>query len=75
MSNRHHHHDSASVRSQEKKYRHIAWMRKAKRWLKKGLIIVAIILALAVVLSYVFITKEKEPDNLEIPEKGFHGIF
>ena len=62
----HHHHDSASVRSQERKYQRIAWMRKAKRWLRKSLIIIIILLAIAVILSYIFITKPSEPQDIEV---------
>lgn len=70
-----HYHTSKSQRSQEKKLRHIALMRSSKRWLKRLLIVIAALLVLAVALSYVLITKEKEPNQLEVPEKGFHGIF
>lgn len=62
----HHHHGSSSLRSQEQKYRHIVWMRKAKRWLRKGMIVVIIILAIAVILSYIFITKPSEPQDIEV---------
>ena len=62
----HHHHGSASLRSQEQKYRRIAWMRKAKRWLWKGMIIIIILLAIAVLLSYVFISKPSEPKDIEV---------
>ena len=61
-----HHHGSSSLRSQEQKYRRIAWMRKAKRWLRKGMIVVIIILAIAVLLSYIFISKPSEPDDIEV---------
>ena len=62
----HHYHDSASVRSQERKYQRIAWMRKAKRWLRKSLIVIIILLIIAVILSYIFITKPSEPQDIEI---------
>lgn len=71
----HHHHGRFSHNSQEKKFRHIQVMRHSKRWLKRLLAVVAVLLALAVALSYVLINKEKEPGQLEVPEKGFHGIF
>jgi regulatory protein YycI of two-component signal transduction system YycFG len=54
------------VRSQERKYQRIAWMRKAKRWLRKSLIIIIILLAIAVILSYIFITKPSEPQDIEV---------
>jgi hypothetical protein len=60
------HHRRASQRSQEKKYQRIAWMRKAKRWLKKSMIIIIVLLALAVLLSYIFITKPSEPQDIEV---------
>lgn len=41
-------------------------MRKAKRWLRKGMIVVIIILAIAVLLSYIFISKPSEPDDIEV---------
>jgi len=41
-------------------------MRKAKRWLKKSMIIIIVLLALAVLLSYIFITKEPEPQDIEV---------
>lgn len=66
MSHHHHSHTRASVRSQERKYQRIAWMRKAKRWLKKSMIVIIILLALAVLLSYIFITKEPEPQDIEV---------
>ena len=66
MSHHHHSHTRTSVRSQERKYRHIAWMRKAKRWLKKSMIVIIILLAIAVILSYVFITKPSEPQDIEV---------
>lgn len=62
----HHHHGNSSRRSQEKKYQHIEWMRKAKRWLKKSMIAIIILLVIAVILSYIFITKEPEPQDIEI---------
>lgn len=61
-----HHHSRVSQRSQERKYQRIAWMRKAKRWLKKSMIIIIVLLALAVLLSYIFITKEPEPQDIEV---------
>ena len=66
---------SNSKRSQEKTFHRIDQIRKGKRLLKKLLIVVAVILALAVALSYVFITKESGPDNLKVPDKGTHSIF
>ena len=62
----HYHHHSASVRSLERKYQRIAWMRKAKHWLKKSMIFIIILLAIAVVLSYIFITKPAEPQDIEV---------
>jgi regulatory protein YycI of two-component signal transduction system YycFG len=41
-------------------------MRKAKRWLKRSMIVIIVLLAITVVLSYIFITKEPEPEDLEI---------
>ena len=61
-----HHSESEVLRSQEKKYRRIEWMRRAKRWLRKSLIVIIILLALAVILSYIFITKEPEPQDIEV---------
>ena len=61
-----HHRGSSSLRSQEQKYRRIAWMRNAKRWLRKGMIVIIIILALAVILSYIFITTPPEPQDIEV---------
>lgn len=63
---RHHHSESEILRSQERKYRRIAWMRKAIRYLRKSLIVIIILLALAVILSYIFITKEPEPQDIEV---------
>ena len=63
---RHHHSESEIHRSQEKKYRRIAWMRKAKRYLRKSLIFIIILLVIAVILSYIFITKEPEPQDIEV---------
>ena len=54
-----------SEHSQERKYRRIEWMRKATRWLRKSMIIVIVLLAIAVILSYIFITKESEPQEIE----------
>ena len=65
MSHRHHY-KSASQRSRERKYRRIEWMRKAKRWLRKSMIVIIILLAIAVILSYIFITKEPEPQDIEV---------
>jgi hypothetical protein len=62
----HHHRSATSQRSLEKKYRRIAWMRKAKRWLWKGMLVIVILLAIAVLLSYIFITKESGPQDIEI---------
>ena len=75
MDTRHHHSGHRSERSQEKKLHQIEMARKGKRWLKKLLIAIVVVLALAVVLSYIFITPDSEPDNLKVPVKGFHGIF
>lgn len=66
MSQHHHRSESATRRSQERKYHRIEWMRKAKRWLRKSLIVIIIILAIAVILSYVFITKPSEPQDIEL---------
>jgi regulatory protein YycI of two-component signal transduction system YycFG len=52
--------------SQEQKFRRIAWMRKVKRWLKKSMIVIIILLAFAVLLSYIFITKPSEPQDIEV---------
>ena len=41
-------------------------MRKAKRYLRKSLIIIIIILVIAVILSYIFITKEPEPQDIAV---------
>lgn len=54
-----------SERSQERRYRRIEWMRRATRWLRKCMIIVIVLLAIAVILSYIFITKEPEPQEIE----------
>ncbi len=63
----HHHHSESEIRrSQEKKFRRIEWMRQAKHWLRKILIIIIILLVLAVILSYIFITKEPEPQDIEV---------
>ena len=62
----HQHHRSSSQNAQEQKYRFITWMRKAKRWLRKSLIIIIILLAIAVILSYIFITKPSEPQDIEV---------
>lgn len=63
---RHHYSESELCRSQEKKFRRIVWMRRAKRCLRKSLIIIIIFLVLAVILSYIFITKEPEPQDIEV---------
>ena len=62
----HHHSGSGSRRSQQNKFRRIEWMRKAKRWLRKSMIIIIILLSIAVVLSYIFITKPSEPQDIEV---------
>jgi uncharacterized membrane protein YukC len=62
----HHHHRRTFQQAQEQKYRHIAWMRKAKCWLRKSMIIAIIILAIAVLLSYIFISKPSEPQDIEV---------
>lgn len=41
-------------------------MRKAKRWLRKSMIVIILLLAIAVILSYIFITKPSEPDDIEV---------
>ena len=41
-------------------------MRKAKRYLRKSLIVIIIILTIAVILSYIFITKPSEPQDIEV---------
>ena len=50
-------------------------MRKAKRWLRKGMIIIIILLAIAVILSYLFITKEPEPQELELNKTLLERIW
>lgn len=62
----HHHDGRVSKRSQEKKFRRIAWMRRARRYLRKSLIFIIILLVIAVILSYIFITKEPEPQDIEV---------
>ena len=62
----HHHHGDLSRRSQEIKFRRIEWMRKAKRWLRKSMIFIIIVLTIAVILSYIFITKPSEPQDIEV---------
>ena len=62
----HQHHKSTSRHSQEQKYRRIEHMRKTKRWLRKTMIVVIAVLVVAIVLSYFFITKESEPQDMEI---------
>ena len=63
----HHHHSEREIRrTQEKKFRRIAWLRRAKRYLRKSLIAIIILLTLAVILSYIFITKEPEPQDIEV---------
>lgn len=66
MTHYQHHYRSTSRHAQEKQYRRIEWMRKAKRFLRKSLIVIIILLALAVILSYIFITKAPEPQDLEV---------
>ena len=67
MSQHHHHNGNALSRhSQKKKFQRIEWMRRGKRWLRKSLIVIIILLVIAVILSYIFITKEPEPKDLEI---------
>ena len=61
-----HHHRDSLRRSQDRKYQRIEWMRRAKRWLRKSLIVIIILLALTVILSYIFITKEPEPQDIEV---------
>ena len=75
MTSTHHSSESSSQRSQDKKLHRIELVRKGKKWLKKLLIAIVVALALAVALSYVLISPESEPDNIKVPEKGFHGIF
>ena len=55
-----------SKQSQEMKYRRIAWMRKAKRWLRKSMIVIIVVLIIAVILSYFFISKAPEPQDIEV---------
>lgn len=62
----HHHQRNAERRSQEMKFRRIEWFRKAKRWLRKSMIIIIILLVIAIILSYIFITKEPEPQDIEV---------
>ena len=62
----HHHHGRTSTRSQEMQYRRIAWLRHAKRWVRKSMIVIIVILIIAVILSYIFITKEPEPQDIEV---------
>ena len=63
----HHQHQwSSSQNAQERKYQRSAWMRKAKRWLKKSMIVIIILLVIAIILSYIFITKEPEPQEIEV---------
>lgn len=62
----HHHHGGFSQHSQQKKFRRIEWIRTANRWLKKSMVIIIILLVLAVILSYIFITKEPEPQDIEV---------
>ena len=61
-----HHHERETYHSRESDYRHIKWMRKSKRWLRKCMIAIVALLAIAIVLSYVFITKEPEPQGIEV---------
>ena len=67
MSNyQHHHYRNLSQRSQERKYLRIEWMRKAKRWLRKSMVFIIVILVIAIILSYIFITKDPEPQDIEV---------
>lgn len=71
----HHHHSESEIRrSQEKEIRRIEWMRRAKRWLRKSLIVIIILLAIAVILSYIFITKEPEPQDIEVHKTLLESI-
>ena len=70
MPHNRHHYERVSHRSQEKKYRRIEWMRRAKKWFKKSLIVIIVLLALAVLLSYFLINRESVPDGLELQKKG-----
>ncbi len=63
-----------SQHSQEQKFRRIEWMRRMKRWLHKAMIIVVIILAFAVLLSYFFITQEAEPQDIEVHKNMLERI-
>ena len=71
----HHQYHSSSRRSQAQKLRRIELSRKGKRMLKRLLVAVVVALVLAVALSYVFVKDQEAPENLEIPEKGFRGLF
>lgn len=64
-----------SRRSQKEKLRQIELIRLSRKWLKRVLIAVSILLAVAVALSYLLINRESEPNHLEVPEKGFHGVL
>lgn len=65
----------SSRHSQKRKLRQIELVRLCRKWLKRGLIIVSVLLAVAVALSYILINRESEPSHLEVPEKGFHGVL
>ena len=71
----HRHRNITSPRSQNRTLRKIELTRMGKRILKRLLIVIAVVLAIIVALSYILISKEEAPNQLEIPEKGFHSIF
>ena len=50
----HHHHKDSGTRFKERSLRAIELRRKAEKWLKNTLIIVAIIMILAVIYVYKF---------------------
>ena len=54
------------MRSQEKKFQRIAWMRRMKQWLRRVMVVIIVLLVIAVALSYLFISKEPEPQDMEI---------
>lgn len=45
-----------------------------KKWLKKILVAAVVILCLAVALSYLLISKEPEPQEIEIHKPLFKGF-
>ena len=62
-------------RPQEQQFRRIAWMRQAKRLLKKSMIVLIFLLALAVILSYFLVTEEKEPQDIEVHKSFLDNFF